>query len=191
MFKPIENTINKTELKKTLVDWIVNDVWVDELHNVIPWSDELETLIDWNDVRESIDNEIDKCSEQINNKPWNISEIITDTKECNRFNKFVDEYVDNLVKIYDSYIEQANKKKQLIAKNIQSVDVLAVNSNIAYIALSVLKRLFDKDYVDIVFNAIIEDVIADVKECADEQFCDADVQLVVNRVIVKKLGASI
>lgn len=191
MFKPIENTINKTELKKALIDWIVNDVYVDELHNVIPWSDELETLINWDDVRESIDNEIDKCGEHITDKPWNISEIITDTKECNRFNKFVDEYVDNLVKIYDSYIEQANKKKQLIAKNTQSVDDMVINTDIAYVANCMLDDMFMKDYVDIVFNAIIEDVLADVKECADEEFSNGDVQLAVNRAIVKKLGVSI
>ena len=88
------------------------------------------------------------------------------------------------------YIEQENKKKQLIAKNTQSVDDMIANSNIAHSALSVLERLFDKEYVDTIFNAIIEDVIADVKECADEQFSD-DVRLAVNRAIVKKLGASI
>jgi archaellum component FlaC len=191
MFKPIENTINKTELKKALVDWIINDVTVDELHNVIPWSDDLETLIDWNDVRESIDNEVDKCGKQLTNKPWNIGEIITDSKECDRFNKFVDEYVDNIVKIFDSYIEQANKKKQLITKNTQSVDDMVINADIAYVANCMLDDMFMKDYVDTIFNAIIEDVIADVKECADKEFSNDDVRLAVNRAILKKLGASI
>lgn len=191
MFKPIENTINKKELKKALADWIINDDTVDYLHDEIPWNDELETLISWDDVRESIDNEIDKCGEHITNKPWNISKILTDTKECIRFNKFVDEYVDNIVKIYDSYIEHANKKKQLIAKNIQSVDDMVINTDIAYVANGILDNMFMTDYVDTIFNAIITDVIADVKECADKEFNDDDVRLAVNRVILKKLGASI
>jgi hypothetical protein len=191
MFKPIENTIDKNEVKSALVDWIVNDVSIDELYNAIPWNDELETLMYWCELRESIENVIANCNDNITDEPWNIREVITDTDECIRFNNFIDEKVDNILKVYGSYIERANAKKQSIAKNAQTVDDMIANSNIAHSALSVLERLFVKDYVDIVFNAIIEDVIVDVKECADEQFSDDDVRLAVNRAIVKKLGASI
>lgn len=161
------------------------------MYNAIPWSIELESLISCDVVRESINDVIDNCNDNITNKPWDIFEVIIDTDECIRFNNFIDEKVDNIIKVYDSFIERVNNMKQLIAKNTQTVDDMIANSNIAHSALSVLERLFDKDYADIVFNAIIEDVIADVKECADEQFCDADVQLAVNRVIVKKLGVSV
>jgi hypothetical protein len=191
MFKPIENTIDKNEVKSALVDWIVNDVSIDELYNAIPWNDELETLMYWCELRESIENVIANCNDNITDEPWNIREVITDTDECIRFNNFIDEKVDNILKVYGSYIERANAKKQSIAKNAQTVDDMIANSNIAHSALSVLERLFVKDYVDIVFNAIIEDVIVDVKECADEQFSDDDVRLAVNRAIVKKLGVSI
>ncbi len=192
MIKPIVSAIDRTELKKALLDWMVNDVNIDELHNVIPWDDELEALLYWGDVRNAIDDIVDTCYEDnITNKPWNILEVITDTDECIRFNNFVDEKVDSIVKVYDSFIERANGKKQLIAKNAQSVDDVIKNTNIADIARSVLDKMFVAEYAETVFDIIIENVIADVKECADEQFSDDDVRLAVNRVILKKLGASI
>ena len=192
MIKPIVSTIDKTELKKALLDWMVNDVSIDELHNVIPWDDELEALMYWGDVRDAIDDIVDTGYEDtITKKPWNILEVITDTDECVRFNNFVDEKVDSIVKVYDSFIERANGKKQLIAKNAQSVDDVIKNTNIADIALSVLDKMFVAEYAETVFDIIIENVIADVSECADEEFSDDDVRLAVNRVILKKLGVSV
>ena len=192
MIKPIVSTIDKTELKKALLDCMVNDVSIEELHNVIPWDDEIEALMYWGEVRDAIDDIVDTCYEDtITKKPWNILEVITDSDECVRFNNFVDEKVDKIVKVYDSFIERANSKKQLIAKNAQSVDDVIMNTNIADIVLSVLDNMFVSEYVETVFDAIIENVIADVRVCADEEFSDDDVRLAVNRVIVKKLGASI
>ena len=192
MVKPIISAIDKAELKKALLDWMVNDVSIEEVHNVIPWDDVLESLMYWYEVRDAIDDVIDTCYEDnITKKPWNILEVITDTDECIRFNNFIDEKVDKIVKVYDSFIERANNKKQLIAKNAQSVDDETVNTNIADIVLSVLDKMFVSEYVENVFDAIIENVIADVRDCADEEFSDDDVRLAVNRVILKKLGAFI
>ena len=192
MFKPIERTIDKTELKKALLDWMVNDASIEKLHNVIPWDDEIESLMYWGEVRDAIDDIVNTCYEDnITKKPWNILEVITDTDECIRFNNFVDEKIDKIVKVYDSFIERANSKKQLIAKNAQSVDDMIMNTNIADIVRSILDKMFVAEYAITVFDTIIENVIADVRECAYKEFNDDDVRLAVNRVILKKLGASI
>jgi hypothetical protein len=50
-----------------------------------------------------------------------------------------------------------------------------------------LREIVDKDYIDNVVDAIIDDVVADVKECADTNWSDGDVSFAISRVLSKKL----
>ena len=50
-----------------------------------------------------------------------------------------------------------------------------------------LRAFVDKDYIDNVVDAIIDDVVADVKECADTNWSDGDVSFAISRVLSKKL----
>ena len=194
----IENKMEYSRVKEALIRWVLGTDGQDgatcELGDAIPWDEEIDSIIPWGDVIDEINDSFGIRTDE-NNKLWDVAIILTNANELERFMSFIIEKTNKVMTVYQGiidkanslYIEQENKKKQSIAKNAQTVDDMIANSNIAHSALSVLERLFVKDYVDTIFNAIIEDVIADVKECAD----DDDVRLAVNRAIVKKLGVSV
>ena len=52
-----------------------------------------------------------------------------------------------------------------------------------------LSQLFtETEYMELVYGIIIDDVIRDIEECADEEFNDSDVSLAVQRVLMKALN---
>ena len=51
----------------------------------------------------------------------------------------------------------------------------------------ILSQIFtDNEYMELVYGIIIDDVIRDIKECADEEFNDSDVSLAVQRTLDRK-----
>ena len=55
-----------------------------------------------------------------------------------------------------------------------------------------LSQLFtDTEYMELVYGIIIDDVIRDIEECADEEFNYSDISLAVQRTILKKMGISV
>ena len=56
----------------------------------------------------------------------------------------------------------------------------------------ILSQIFtDNEYMELVYGIIIDDVIRDIKECADEEFNDSDVSLAVQRTLMKALNIEI
>lgn len=52
-----------------------------------------------------------------------------------------------------------------------------------------LSQLFtETEYMELVYGIIIDDVIRDIEECADEEFNNSDVSLAVQRVLMKALN---
>jgi hypothetical protein len=55
-----------------------------------------------------------------------------------------------------------------------------------------LSQLFtDTEYMELVYGIIIDDVIRDIEECADEEFNYSDISLAVQRTILQKMGISV
>ena len=55
-----------------------------------------------------------------------------------------------------------------------------------------LSQLFtDTEYMELVYGIIIDDVIRDIEECADEEFNYSDISLAVQRTILQKMGVSV
>ena len=55
-----------------------------------------------------------------------------------------------------------------------------------------LSQLFtETEYMELVYDTIIDDVIRDIEECADEKFNYSDVSLAVQRTILQKIGISV
>lgn len=56
----------------------------------------------------------------------------------------------------------------------------------------ILSQIFtDNEYMELVYGIIIDDVIRDIEECADEKFNDSDVSLAVQRTLMKALNIEI
>lgn len=56
----------------------------------------------------------------------------------------------------------------------------------------ILSQIFtDNEYMELVYGIIIDDVIRDIEECADEEFNDSDVSLAVQRTLMKALNIEI
>lgn len=52
-----------------------------------------------------------------------------------------------------------------------------------------LSQLFtETEYMELVYGIIIDDVIRDIEECADEEFNNSDVSLAVQRALMKALN---
>jgi hypothetical protein len=55
-----------------------------------------------------------------------------------------------------------------------------------------LSQLFtETEYMELVYGIIIDDVIRDIEECADEEFNYSDVSLAVQRTLLKALNIEI
>lgn len=55
-----------------------------------------------------------------------------------------------------------------------------------------LNQLFtETEYMELVYGIIIDDVIRDIEECADEKFNYSDVSLAVQRTLMKALNIEI
>ena len=55
-----------------------------------------------------------------------------------------------------------------------------------------LSQLFtETEYMELVYGIIIDDVIRDIEECADEAFNYSDVSLAVQRTLMKALNIEI
>lgn len=55
-----------------------------------------------------------------------------------------------------------------------------------------LSQLFtETEYMELVYGIIIDDVIRDIEECADEEFNYSDVSLAVQRTLIKALNIEI
>lgn len=55
-----------------------------------------------------------------------------------------------------------------------------------------LSQLFtETEYMELVYGIIIDDVIRDIEECADEEFNFSDVSLAVQRTLMKALNIEI
>ena len=55
-----------------------------------------------------------------------------------------------------------------------------------------LSQLFtETEYMELVYGIIIDDVIRDIEECADEEFNYADVSLAVQRTLMKALNIEV
>ena len=56
----------------------------------------------------------------------------------------------------------------------------------------ILRQIFtDNEYMELVYGIIIDDVIRDIEECADEVFNDSDVSLAVQRTLMKALNIEV
>lgn len=56
----------------------------------------------------------------------------------------------------------------------------------------ILSQIFtDNEYMELVYGIIIDDVIRDIEECADENFNYSDVSLAVQRTLIKALNIEI
>lgn len=55
-----------------------------------------------------------------------------------------------------------------------------------------LSQLFtETEYMELVYGIIVDDVIRDIEECADEEFNYSDVSLAVQRTLIKALNIEI
>lgn len=55
-----------------------------------------------------------------------------------------------------------------------------------------LSQLFtETEYMELVYGIIIDDVIRDIEECADEEFNYSDVSLAVQRTLMKALNIEV
>ena len=65
-----------------------------------------------------------------------------------------------------------------------------LNANI--VVKHYLSQLFtETEYMELVYGIIIDDVIRDIEECADEEFNYSDVSLAVQRTLMKALNIEI
>jgi hypothetical protein len=63
-----------------------------------------------------------------------------------------------------------------------------MGKNIADDIRKILSLSVGDDYVEYILNSIMEDVIEDIKETADEEYSDDDIRFAIGRVICKKFG---
>jgi hypothetical protein len=63
-----------------------------------------------------------------------------------------------------------------------------MNINIINEIRNILSLSVGNDYVEYILNSIMEDVIEDIKETADEEYSDDDIRFAIGRVICKKFG---
>lgn len=61
------------------------------------------------------------------------------------------------------------------------------NKQITFLTEFLLSKLTD-DYASRICEAIIEDIIEDVTQCADEDWSEGDVKLAIGRVLCSRLG---
>ena len=67
-----------------------------------------------------------------------------------------------------------------------------MNNSINIVVKRILSQIFtDNEYMELVYGIIIDDVIRDIEECADEEFNDSDVSLAVQRTLMKALNIGI
>ena len=71
-----------------------------------------------------------------------------------------------------------------------------MNKHARTTASIVVKHIFsqiftDNEYMELVYGIIIDDVIRDIEECAEEEFNDSDVSLAVQRTLIKALNIEI
>jgi hypothetical protein len=60
------------------------------------------------------------------------------------------------------------------------------------VAKHYLSQLFtETEYMELVYGIIIDDVIRDIEECADEEFNYSDVSLAVQRTLMKALNIEV
>ena len=56
----------------------------------------------------------------------------------------------------------------------------------------ILSQIFtDNEDMELVYGIIIDDVIRDIEECADENFNTSDVSLAVQRTLIKALNLEV
>lgn len=65
-------------------------------------------------------------------------------------------------------------------------------TNASIVVKRILSQLFtENEYMELVYGIIIDDVIRDIEECADEEFNTSDVSLAVQRTLMKALNIEI
>lgn len=65
------------------------------------------------------------------------------------------------------------------------------DEEIEYRARQFLAEFAGQDYGGRILEVIKDDVVADVEECADEEWSDDDVRMAIGRAISKRLGAEV
>lgn len=59
------------------------------------------------------------------------------------------------------------------------------------IKLTLMKLFTEREYMELVYGIIVDDVIRDIEECADEDYNSSDVSLAVQRTLIKALNIEI
>jgi len=59
------------------------------------------------------------------------------------------------------------------------------------IKLSLMKLFTEREYMELVYGIIVDDVVRDVEECADEDYNSSDISLAVQRTLIKALNIEI
>lgn len=59
------------------------------------------------------------------------------------------------------------------------------------IKLALLKLFTETEYMELVYGIIVDDVVRDIEECADEDYNSSDVSLAVQRTLIKALNIEI
>lgn len=77
----------------------------------------------------------------------------------------------------ESYSYLTEKKYDLTVNHLYVMEIVSYE----------LKRLTD-DYASRIYDAIINDVISDIDECADDDFNDSDIHLAIGRAICSRIG---
>ena len=62
----------------------------------------------------------------------------------------------------------------------------------SFVIKRILSQIFtDNEYMELVYGIIVDDVVRDIEECADENFNYSDVSLAVQRTLIKALNIEI
>lgn len=62
----------------------------------------------------------------------------------------------------------------------------------SFIIKRILSQIFtDNEYMELVYGIIVDDVVRDIEECADENFNYSDVSLAVQRTLMKALNLEV
>jgi hypothetical protein len=64
------------------------------------------------------------------------------------------------------------------------VDLMLLKKKVYITLMGIFTEL---DNLEQVFNLIIDDVVADVEECASDEWNDSDVSIAIQRVLMSKL----
>lgn len=59
------------------------------------------------------------------------------------------------------------------------------------IKLALMKLFTETEYMELVYGIIVDDVVRDIEECADEDYNSSDVSLAVQRTLIKALNIEI